>query len=97
MPHLAEELWAVLRPGHASLVAELPWLEPEPELLKAASVTIAVQVLGKLRATIEVPAEAEEEAVFAAALAEENVARTIGDRAIRKRIYVPGRIVNFVV
>jgi len=75
----------------------LPWLEPEPELLKAASVTIAVQVLGKLRATIEVPAEAEEEAVFAAALAEENIARTIGDRAIRKRIYVPGRIVNFVV
>jgi leucyl-tRNA synthetase len=62
MPHLAEELWSVLQPGHASLVAELPWLEPEPELLKAASVTIAVQVLGKLRATIEVPAEAEEAA-----------------------------------
>jgi leucyl-tRNA synthetase len=97
MPHLAEELWAVLRPGEAPLVAELPWLAPEPGLLKAASLTIAVQVLGKLRATIEVPAESDEATVFAAALAEENVARTIGDRAIRKRIYVPGRIVNFVV
>jgi leucyl-tRNA synthetase len=97
MPHLAEELWAVLRPGEARLVAELPWLEPDPELLKAASMTLAVQVLGKLRATIELPAGADEAAVFAAALAEENVARSIGDRAIRKRIYVPGRVVNFVV
>jgi leucyl-tRNA synthetase len=96
-PHLAEELWALLRPSETALVAELAWLDPEPELLKAATLTIAVQVLGRLRGTIEVAAEADEATVFAAALAEENVARAIGGQPIRKRIYVPGRIVNFVV
>ena len=97
MPHLAEELWAMLRPGEAALVAELPWLEADPALLTAETVTLAVQVLGKLRATIEVPAGADEAAVLAQAEAEENVRRAIGDRPIRKRIHVPGRVVNFVV
>jgi len=97
MPHLSEELWALLRPDSPALVAELPWLEPDPGLIQVARLTIAVQVLGRLRGTVEVSAEAEEETVFATALAEDNVARAIGDRPIRKRIYVPGRIVNFVI
>ena len=97
MPHLAEELWSMLRPGDAALVAELPWLDADPALLAAETVTLAVQVLGKLRATIEVPAGADEATVFAQAEAEENVRRAIGDRPIRKRIHVPGRVVNFVV
>jgi leucyl-tRNA synthetase len=97
MPHLAEECWAMLRPGAGALVAELPWPEADPELLKAESVTLAVQVLGKLRATIEVPVDACEEAIFAAAEAEENVRRALAGRPIRKRIHVPGRVVNLVV
>jgi leucyl-tRNA synthetase len=97
MPHLAEELWAMLRPGAAALAAELPWLDADPALLVAETVTLAVQVLGKLRATIEVPAGADEATVFAHAEAEENVRRAIGDKPIRKRIHVPGRVVNFVV
>ncbi len=97
MPHLAEELWSLLRPGAAALVAELPWLEADPELLKAETVTLAVQVLGKLRATIEVPVDADEATVFARAEAEENVQRAIGGKPIRKRIHVPGRIVNYVI
>jgi len=97
MPHLSEELWALLRPDSPALVAELQWLEPDPGLIQVARLTIAVQVLGRLRGTVEVSAEAEEETVFATALAEDNVARAIGDRPIRKRIYVPGRIVNFVI
>ncbi|MBX9702240.1 MAG: class I tRNA ligase family protein, partial [Acetobacteraceae bacterium] len=97
MPHLAEEIWSLLRPGEATLVAELPWLTPDPALLKAETVTLAVQVLGKLRGTIEVPVDADEATVFAAAEAEENVARSLAGRPIRKRIHVPGRIVNFVV
>jgi len=100
MPHLAEELWRMLRPGadeNAPLVAELPWPEANPVLLKAKTLTLAVQVLGKLRGTIEVPADADEAAVLAAAEAEENVRRAIGERPIRKRIHVPGRVVNFVV
>jgi leucyl-tRNA synthetase len=97
MPHLAEEVWSLLRPGEGALVAELPWLEADPALLKAETVTLAVQVLGKLRGTIEVPAGTDEATVFAAAEAEENVQRAIAGRPIRKRIHVPGRIVNFVV
>ena len=97
MPHLAEELWAQLRPGDERLVAELAWPEADPGLVAVDSVTIAVQVLGKLRATITVPAGADEAAVLAAAEAEENVQRAIAGKTIRKRIHVPGRIVNFVV
>jgi leucyl-tRNA synthetase len=65
--------------------------------LVAESVTLAVQVLGKLRSTIEVPVGASEEAIFAAAEAEENVRRALGDKTIKKRIHVPGRVVNFVI
>ncbi len=97
MPHLAEELWALLRPGTTELVAELPWLDPDPALLKAETLTLAVQVLGKLRATIEVPVGADEATVFAAAEAEENVQRALEGRPIRKRIHVKGRVVNFVI
>jgi leucyl-tRNA synthetase len=97
MPHLAEELWSLLRPGTTELVAELPWLEADAALLKAETLTLAVQVLGKLRATIEVPVDADEATVFAAAEAEENVQRALEGRPIRKRIHVKGRVVNFVV
>ncbi len=97
MPHLAEELWSLLRPGSAELVAELPWLDADPALLKADSLTLAVQVLGKLRATIEVAVDADEATIFAAAEAEENVQRALEGRPIRKRIHVKGRVVNFVV
>ncbi len=97
MPHLAEELWTLLRPGSAELVAELPWLQADPALLQAETLTLAVQVLGKLRATIEVPVDADEATVFAAAEAEENVQRALEGRPIRKRIHVKGRVVNFVV
>ena len=78
-------------------MAELPWPESDAALLVAESVTLAVQVLGKLRATIEVPVGASEEAIFAAAEAEENVQRAVGGKPIKKRIYVPGRVVNFVI
>ena len=54
MPHLAEEAWSLLCPDHGVLVAQQPWPEADPALLTAESVTLAVQVLGKLRATIEV-------------------------------------------
>ncbi|MFO0187308.1 MAG: class I tRNA ligase family protein, partial [Alphaproteobacteria bacterium] len=97
MPHLAEEVWSMLRPNDAALVAELPWPEADAALLVAESVTLAVQVLGKLRSTIEVPVGASEEAIFAAAEAEENVQRALAGKPIKKRIHVPGRVVNFVI
>ncbi|WP_424810797.1 leucine--tRNA ligase [Roseococcus sp. YIM B11640] len=96
MPHLAEELWSTLRPGEG-LVANLPWPEADPAMLRADSVTLAVQVLGKLRGTIEVSVDATDEEVFAAAEADENVQRALGGKPIKKRIHVKGRVVNFVV
>jgi len=97
MPHLAEEMHARLHPGTTGLVAELPWPEADPELLVADTVTIAVQVMGKLRGTIAVPPDAPRDANLAAAKAEPNVARALRGRRIVKEIYVPNRIVNFVV
>ncbi|MCX7367613.1 MAG: leucine--tRNA ligase [Alphaproteobacteria bacterium] len=97
MPHLAEEVWSLLRPSDGALVAELPWPEPDAALLVAESITLAVQVLGKLRSTIEVPVGASEDMIFAAAEAEENVQRALDGKPIKKRIHVPGRVVNFVV
>jgi leucyl-tRNA synthetase len=97
MPHLAEEMYARLHPGSGMLVADLPWLMADPSLLVAESVTIAVQVLGKLRGTVEVAPGTEEAVVVAAAGAEPNVARLLEGKRVVKTIYVPGRIVNFVV
>jgi leucyl-tRNA synthetase len=64
--------------------------------MAAETIRLAVQVSGKLRATIEVPVGADEAAIFAAAEAEENVIRALDGKPIRKRIHVPGRIVNLV-
>jgi leucyl-tRNA synthetase len=97
MPHLAEEMYARLHPGSAKLVAELPWPEADPSLLVAETVTVAVQVMGKLRGTIEIPPDAASDTVLAAAEAEPNVAKLLADKRIVKRIHVPNRIVNFVI
>jgi leucyl-tRNA synthetase len=97
MPHLAEEIHTRLHKGPATLVAELPWPEADPALVAADAVTIAVQVMGKLRATIQcAPGEAAE-TVIAAAEAEPNVARALEGKRIIKRVHVPDRIVNFVI
>ncbi len=95
MPHLAEEVHAQLDPN-GGLVAELRWPDADPALLAAATVTIAVQVMGKLRGTIEMPPDAPRDANVAAARAETNVARVLAGKRIVKEIYVPNRIVNFV-
>ena len=97
MPHLAEEVYARLYPAATRLVAELPWPEADPDLLVADSVTIAVQVMGKLRGTVAVPPDTPADAVIAVAEREPNVARALEGRRIVKRIHVPNRIVNFVV
>ena len=97
MPHLAEEMYARLHPDTTQLVAELPWLESDASLAADDSITIAVQVLGKLRGTVTVAPDADEATVLAAAEAEPNVAKLLEGKRITKRIYVRGRIVNFVV
>jgi leucyl-tRNA synthetase len=96
-PHLAEQVYARLYPDATQLVAELPWPEAEPELLVTDTVTIAVQVMGKLRGTIAAPPDAPADTVIASAEAEPNVARALAGKRVVKRIHVPNRIVNFVV
>jgi len=94
-PHLAEELWRRL--GHAESLAYAPWPEHDPRYLVAATLVVAVQINGKLRAKIEVPADADEDAVLGMARDDDNVSRHLEGARVRRAIYVPGRIVNFVV
>jgi leucyl-tRNA synthetase len=93
IPHVAEAMNAVL--GGAGLVAMQKWPEAEPALLVRDEVTIAVQVNGKLKGTITVPAGGAEDANLA--IASEAVSVALKDAQVVKRIYVPDRIVNFVV
>jgi leucyl-tRNA synthetase len=92
-PHVAEELWHRL--GHEETVAYAPFPQADPALLVAASVTYPVQVNGKVRGRIEVAADAPQESVRAAALAE--VAGHLGGKEPRKVIVVPGRMVSVVI
>ena len=93
-PHLAEELWARL--GHAHGLAREPWPEPDPAHLVQDTVTLVVQVNGKRRGEVTVPADADAQAVETAALALEKVQKHLGGREPKKLIVVPGRLVNVV-
>jgi leucyl-tRNA synthetase len=95
MPHLAEELWQRL--GHQSILAEGGWPEADPVLARDETITLAVQVNGKLRATIALPRDSETAAAEAAALADPNVKRWLGDKPPRKIIVVPNKVINVVV
>jgi leucyl-tRNA synthetase len=94
-PHLSEELWS--RMGHEQSLAYEPWPEIDQELLVEATMAIAVQVNGKLRANISVASDASKESVLDTAREDENVSRHLTGKTMRREIYVPGRIVNFVV
>jgi len=94
MPHLAEEMWQTL--GGKGLVAEQPWPVADPDLAREEQVTIAVQVNGKLRATLEFPRDSASGSVESAALQLPQVARWLDGRPPRKVIVVPNRIVSIV-
>ncbi len=93
-PHIAEELWHDL--GHKTSVHVSDWPVHDPQYLVSDTIAIVVQVNGKVRATISVPAEADEARVIKTARAEENVAKYLTSEP-KKTIFVPGRLVNFVV
>lgn len=95
VPHICHELWRVL--GHASVPVDEPWPAFDESALAQDTVEIVVQVNGKLRGRIVVDVNADESAVSALALADENVKRFVADNEIRKVIVVPGRLVNVVV
>jgi leucyl-tRNA synthetase len=93
-PHLAEELWEKL--GHAESLAYAPWPVADPALLVVDEIEISVQVAGKLRGRVKVAKDADETAVRAAALNDDNVRKHLGAKEPRRVIFVPGRLINFV-
>ncbi len=94
-PHLAEELWEIT--GHEDPVFNHPYPEADESHLVESKVTYAVQVNGKVRATLEAAADMQKDDVIAAAKALENIAKYLDGGSIRKEIFVPGKIVGFVV
>ncbi len=94
-PHLGEELWESM--GHGERLTFQPWPEYDPELAAEEMLTIVVQVNGKLRGQVQVPAGTGEVEVKAAALADDKVKRFLEGGTVRKTIYVPDRLLNIVV
>jgi leucyl-tRNA synthetase len=94
-PFMTEELWEVI--GRVGSVHEQPWPEYDEELARPEEVTLVVQVNGKVRDRITVPADIAEDEMKAVALAAENTRRHIEGRDIRKVVVVPGKLVNIVV
>ena len=95
MPHLAEELWQQL--GHETPLAETAWPVADSSRLVDDAVTIAVQVNGKLRGTVDMPRDTDRETAESLALALDGVRRAMDGRPPRKVIVVPNKIVNVVV
>jgi leucyl-tRNA synthetase len=94
-PHLAEELWEIL--GHTSTLAYEAWPTFDPALLKDDEIEIPVQINGRLRTRVLVPADATGPEIEATARADEKVVALLEGKPIRKTIVVPGKLVNFVV
>ncbi len=93
-PHLSEEMWA--RMGNQTLVLNEPWPQGDAKLAEDNVVTLAVQICGKMRGTIEMPKDAPQADVEQKALSLDNVARQLEGRQVKKIIVVPNRIVNIV-
>lgn len=94
-PHLCEELWRQL--DHEDSIHLSAWPKPDESYLVEDTITIVIQVNGKLRGEIKVAAGADETTVVTAARANDKVSGYLADRTVRKTVYVPGKLVNFVV
>ncbi len=94
-PHLSEELWHEL--GHQELICTQPWPSFDPALCVDDVVEMGVQVNGKARGRVKLAKDASEETAKQEALKDENVARFVADKPLKKFVYVPGKIVNFIV
>jgi leucyl-tRNA synthetase len=95
VPHVCQVLWQAL--GHDELLIDCAWPTVDEAALHQDTLELVVQVNGKLRGRITVPAGATRQACEQAALADENVKRHIGHGTVRKVIVVPGKLVNIVV
>ena len=94
LPHLAEECWSLL--GHKDLIALRAWPKADAALLEDETVTVAVQVNGKLRATLTLAKNLPEDEAKAIALAHPSVAAQLDGKTVKKTVVVPNRIINVV-
>jgi leucyl-tRNA synthetase len=95
VPHIAEELWSLL--GRTEALADCAWPVFDPAVASEQEITIVIQINGKVRSRINVPADEEEAQIKALALADEKIARQIDGKRVVKEIYVPKKLVNIVV
>jgi len=94
-PHLSEELWQML--GHKESVFKTSWPKFNPKLVQAEKITLAIQINGKLRGTIEVDNDIDEKKAIELAKKEINVAKHLEGKKIKKEIFVKGKLVSFVI
>jgi leucyl-tRNA synthetase len=94
-PHIAEELWQML--GRKGSIHEQSWLAVDPSALEVDEITLVIQIMGKTRGTIQVPASADKEALEKYARESEAARRHIEGKTVKKVIVVPGKLVNFVI
>ncbi|NVK42720.1 MAG: leucine--tRNA ligase [Oceanospirillaceae bacterium] len=95
VPHITHVLWREL--GNEGDVLEAAWPQVDEAALERSSIEMVVQVNGKVRAKINVAADADQDFILHTALADENVRKHMGDKQLRKKIVVPGKLVNIVV
>ena len=95
VPHICSELWETM--GHSQKLEQVGWPEYDDQALVEEEVLVVVQVNGKVRGKVKVPAEASEDQVKEAALSEQNVQRFTEGKTVRKVIVIPGKLVNVVV
>jgi leucyl-tRNA synthetase len=94
-PHVGEELWQAL--GHTDTLAYEPWPKADPALLKSDTIEVPVQINGKLKSRLTAPADSDEKALEAAALADPKVQAAIAGKSVKKVIVAKGKLVNIVV
>jgi leucyl-tRNA synthetase len=94
-PHIAEELWLEL--GRETSIHVSAWPTWDEALIEEETMTIVVQVNGKVRAELVVDKEISEAEIIALAKADNNTQKYLGDKSIKKEIYIPGRLINFVI
>jgi leucyl-tRNA synthetase len=94
-PHIAEELWQSL--GHDTSVHINEWPTYDEQYLTSDEMTIVVQVNGKLRGQMQFPSDASKEQILEVVQADAKVATYLEGQAVKKSIYVPGKLVNFVI
>jgi len=95
VPHLAEELWQRL--GNKGSIFNAKWPEFSPEAIKQDTVTFIVQVNGKLRSTIELPSDIDDENLKKQTLADKDIEKWVKDKTVKKVVIVPKKLINIVV